>query len=318
MTNKHQSTEQLLRAMKRHGLDPPEVLWDGRFHDLSEPDKPGDAYYIACPNGETAEFGHRSAGLERAYWARTPRHWGGYVARNRELTRREPAAIELAETIWKRGIRTNISHPYLADRGITEGTEGLRLSKETRTDQLDVPAGELLIPLRYQGEDLVNLQLIRPDGRKRFLPDAPVYDCWVMIGRDCLKDGNRTLYVCVGWEVAWTIRQATGCAAAAVFVPGAVASAAVFLKERYKCRVIVAAENDRWNECYRGWAEAPVRNPGVRCARSDAVALGVELAMSVDFRRSSSEGRNGPRAAVAGSRTLRRGYDEPSSHAGAV
>lgn len=284
MTNKHQSTEQLLRAMKRDGLDPPDVQWDGCFHDLSGPDKPGDAYYIACPNGETAEFGHRSAGLERAHWAREPRYWGGYAARDREPTQHEPAAIELAETIWKRGIRTTISHHYLADRGITEGTEGLKLSKETRTtDQLVVLAGELLIPLRYQGENLVNLQLIRPDGRKRFLPDAPVYDCWVMIGRDCLKDGNRTLYVCVGWEVAWTIHQATGCAVAAVLVAGALASAAAFLKERYKCRVIVAAENDRWNEFYQGGSKAPVRNPGVRFVRPDAEFIGVDLAIP-DFK----------------------------------
>ena len=69
------------------------------------------------------------------------------------------------------------------------------------------------------GGELVNLQVIRPDGIKRFIPDAPVHDTWTLIGGSCLKGGNRTLYVCVDWATGWTIHYATKCAVALPFSP---------------------------------------------------------------------------------------------------
>ena len=140
--------------------------------------------------------------------------------------------------IWKRAARTVPRHPYLDDRGIavtTTGVEALRLSKTIALPGCRVPGGLLLVPMRNRGQELVNLQLVQPDGTKHLLPDAPVHDTWVRIGGSSLKHGNRTHYVCVGWKVGWAIHEATKCAVAVVFSARALGSAVAAIRDKYRC-----------------------------------------------------------------------------------
>ena len=54
----------------------------------------------------------------------------------------------------------------------------------------------------------------------------------------------------------------------ATFFATSLRSVTVRVKEHHKCRVIVAADNDRWNDFYRGRLDSALApNPGVHFAR---------------------------------------------------
>ena len=267
-----------------YGLSSKEIARDGCFHYLptSEEAQRGlSAWYIASLDRHAVEFGNPAAGLERAYWDA-----GGHGYGNTGPT--EPPesaarAIGQANTIWKRATGTVIvtGHPYLAGMPVAPDlNKKLKLSKRTEAGGFGVPDGLLLAPMRWLGGKLVNLQLIRPDGIRRFVPDAPVHDTWTLIGGSCLKGGNRTLYVCVDWATGWTIHYAAKCAVAVAFCATSLRSVTVRLKEHYKCRVIVAADNDRWNDFDRGRLDSELApNPGVHFARQAAEAAEAGLAI---------------------------------------
>lgn len=280
--------ERLRAVMKQHGLRPREILADGCLHEFAVSDKAQDiAWYIVAPGWSTAEFGHPASGVEKIHWYLGK--WRPHLSRESgdDASTRPETSSDEAEKMWKQAKRRLESHPYFTERSIVtdRSTGALRVTKKAyATEGLAVPADTLLIPMRFQGGQLVNLQLILPDGTERFLPDAPVHGTWTLVGGDALKHGNRTLYVCVDWATAWTIHQATGCAAAVVFCAGALRSAAAMLRRRYKCRLVIVADNDRWNDIHSDWRAEAQPNPGVHLAEYAARELKAELAIP-DFKR---------------------------------
>ncbi|MDF0605749.1 DUF3631 domain-containing protein [Neisseriaceae bacterium TC5R-5] len=102
-------------------------------------------------------------------------------------------AKDKAHRLWHQGSNIRASHPYLIAKGITP--YGIKQLGQN-----------LLIPLQSDGE-LINLQILTPDGRKRFLTGGQVKGASLVIGK--LKETKQWL-LCEGWATACSLHAASG------------------------------------------------------------------------------------------------------------
>ncbi|BEV72294.1 DUF927 domain-containing protein [Paludibacterium sp. THUN1379] len=112
---------------------------------------------------------------------------------DRELRQRQQAAAaDKAQTLWSRSRLVEARHGYLqSHRMIPYGARQMR--------QL------LLLPM-YSDNRLVNLQLIGPDGQKRFLTGGQVRGTSLWLGQ--AEDASAWL-LCEGWATACSLHQAS-------------------------------------------------------------------------------------------------------------
>ncbi|MCY1441783.1 DNA primase TraC [compost metagenome] len=117
------------------------------------------------------------------------------------------------------------------------------------------------MPLIHDGV-LVNLQCIRPDGRKRFLPGGKVKGCYSSLGHIV---AGEPLYICEGWATGATLFEETGDAVACAMTASNLPIVGEHLHHRYPDAVlIIAGDDDRLTE----------GNPGRTAATKAAAALG--------------------------------------------
>ena len=173
--------------------------------------------------------------------------------REAEQHRRQQAAAEYANRLWRDARRADPDHAYL-------------IAKCVRAYALRQRGDVLLVPLTYGGH-LVNLQRIKADGSKRFLFGGMVKGCYSSLG---VITPGAPLYVCEGWATAATIHAETGAAAAAAMNAGNLLAVGQRLQRQHPDAVlIVAGDNDRQTE----------GNPGKTAAIKAAAALGCGLVL---------------------------------------
>lgn len=182
---------------------------------------------------------HQEAERERASWR----------LREQQLQEEKhlQAALEAAQ-LWKGAKPADPLHTYLLAKGV----------KPYLLRQLG--QGRLVVPLCDNGR-LVNLQIIMPNGSKRFLMGGRVQGCYSPLGN--LSEGCR-LYVCEGWATGATLHQATGCPVVCAMNAGNLKAVAIAMRERHGATIdlVIAGDDDR----------ATAGNPGKRAANQAARA----------------------------------------------
>ena len=191
--------------------------------------------------------------------------------------------------MWKNAVKheeTVLKHPYLKRKEI-EGAKGLRVSRKTDISAITgkendvVPAGLLLVPMR-RSRELMDLQRIWPDGKKRFFPGADPKGCVCMVGGNLWNaETNRRVYVTESWANARTISDATRCCAVVAFSAHALPAIAALVRRKYpKAEIIVAADNDRWSTIATRDDHEDIPNPGVHYAKqAEEEVEGVRVAI---------------------------------------
>lgn len=143
-----------------------------------------------------------------------------------------------AQTVWKNSWPADLSHPYLAAKGITDSAAiaGLRLN-EYQGDT------NLVIPVLYERE-IVNLQSINQDGGKRFLSGGQVEGGYAFIGKS--EDVADGVVVAEGYATAASIHQATGKPVIIAFNAGNMVTVAGRLAKTLpeQVPVVIAVDND--------------------------------------------------------------------------
>ena len=173
--------------------------------------------------------------------------------REAEQHRRQQAAAEYANRLWRDARRADPGHPYL-------------IAKGARPYALRQRGDVLLVPLTG-GDHLVNLQRIKADGSKRFLFGGMVKGCYSSLG---VITPGAPLYVCEGWATAATIHAETGAAVAAAMNAGNLLAVGQRLQRQHPDAVlIVAGDDDRQTE----------GNPGKTAATKAAATLGCGLVL---------------------------------------
>ncbi|QOK90893.1 DUF3631 domain-containing protein [Ralstonia pseudosolanacearum] len=264
--------EQFAAAMAEHGLEPGEVVDDGKLYRFDGPDeKRGkrSAWYVLHADGLPAgSFGDWRTGLSETWCAKSDR---AMTEAERQAHRQrieqakaeaaaerakvvEEAAVKCAE-LWNIAANVDGGHAYIERKGIKPaGAKQLR--------------DALLIPLRDTDGVLHSLQFIQPDGSKRFKTGGAVAGCYCAIGG---KPGPDTpLLICEGWATACSLHEATGYPVAAAMNAGNLLAVAQALRAKLPdVRMILCADDDI----------ETAGNPGRTRAREAAQVVGARLAV---------------------------------------
>jgi putative DNA primase/helicase len=228
-----------------------DVVADGGIHRFSTSDKSGDkaGWYSLHDHGDfmAGAFGDWRTD-EVQTWCSfdkqdlKPAQRKAMVERIEEAQRqrakiqqeeREAAKLEACR-IWSKADDASDNHPYLIKKKVHP--VGIRQAKVYGDDCL-------LVPL-HDGETMTSLQMIKPNGEKRFLTGGEVSGCYCLIG-----EVKRKLYLVEGWATGATIREVTGEAVAVVFNCGNLEKVAVKLAKAYPTVLFtVCADNDHKKE----------------------------------------------------------------------
>lgn len=240
-----------INRLQEIGIDPGGTLADSKLTRATCSCKPqkkgkdGNGWYLyyadepatltwgcwnaGCPN---AEGGKLTAKSEKAL---TPtereiiktRIEAERKAREEERQKVEKATREKAIRLWKTSRDVSADHPYIINGGNFRpiGTKQIK-------DMLVVPMSATGIGAPE------SLQLIFPDGTKRFLTGAgaipgPLYYA--------IKGNGGPLYISEGWKTGCSVHEATGASVVIAFSSGKLPAVAEVLRTRFPDREIVIA-----------------------------------------------------------------------------
>lgn len=126
------------------------------------------------------------------------------------------------------------------------------------------PAGSLVIPLTNEAGELVNVQLIRADGTKRYLAGGQKAEAYHRI------DGGELVAICEGYATGLSIHQATGASLYCAMDCGNLAAVAQIARRQHpKARILLCGDNDEHTQ----------GNPGKTKAEQAAAAIGGLVAL---------------------------------------
>jgi len=265
-------TEQFRAAMLAAGLTPPDdIHGDGKLHRFSTNGKPKDesGWYVLHLDGLAAGvFGCWREGFSQNWCSKSTdtqteaereahrqRIAAMRLQRHADTAQRHDAAALAAAQRWQDASQAT-QNPYLSAKGVQ--AHGAKTEGDA-----------LLIPMRNTAGKLRSLQVIDPEGGKRFHYGGEVTGCYHGIGK---PDG--VLIVCEGFATGASIHEATGQAVAVAFNAGNLPAVANELHRKYPAmRLIVAADDDH---------RTP-GNPGITKATEAARAVGGLVAMPEFF-----------------------------------
>jgi putative DNA primase/helicase len=253
------------------GLEPDEtIIADGVLHRIRDKqDKPGkkDLWYVLFLDGVPAgSFGHWSRLPDGYNWQAKADSTLTPQERNQIKERREQAqaarqaaqaevhtaCIVKAESMLNASSDPDPEHAYITGHQITP--HGARQLKDM-----------VLIPLR-RGKVLTGLQIIMPDGSKKFLTGTEKQGAYFVI------KGGTLVILCEGWATGCTIHELTGATVLVCFDCGNLLKVAQDSRLKSpKGDFIICADNDRLT----------AGNPDLTKARAAALAIGARLAVPV-------------------------------------
>lgn len=259
---------QFLSAIEAAGLNTPdEIIADGLIHRFSTNGRSDDdAGWYVLHNKDVAIgfFGCWREGIQRRWCsheinqlsqeertsiqAQVEAH---KALLDKEKAQRNALAAEQAARIFESSAECD-NHPYLAKKGVK--AYGIRQSGDN-----------LIIPLHDAKGTLHSLQIISPDGDKKFLPGGRIKGCF-----HGMRGTKGILLICEGYATGASLHEATGYQVAVAFNAGNLQTVAQALCDQLPgMRIIVAADDDHKTD----------GNPGLTKARAAAEAVGGVVAV---------------------------------------
>lgn len=255
-------------VLMAYGLEPRDIVPDGRFHRCPTTDKPRNrnGCFVLWTCGTRGYFKNYALNDDWGEWRDEHASIAPSVETQRQILerrereqRRRRVAIHAMRDYWDGATPAGL-HPYIRRKGLSMlGMRGLR--------ERD---GKLLVPM-YKGS-LLSVQIIDANGEKRFWAGAPTKGASFEIARErasitCLCEGLAT-----GLAVFQAVPQARVIVA---FNSGNLLPAVEHLQLRGA--VVVCADNDHHTLATRGF------NPGLIAAQKVADAIGCGIAYPTDI-----------------------------------
>jgi putative DNA primase/helicase len=192
--------EDLWSTLERHGYDTRRIkgkLIPGKPYRMPGPDEgpKGDSGWLILHSYDAATFGDWRTEEKHHWFAdKAAQHAPPRVIPRKPHQKTKEAeqkdAAVRARNIWHSSPSAS-THPYASIKGIS--VDGLRI------DSYD----NLLVPM-FDGDKIVNLQMITPEGEKRFLKNGKKDGCYFILPGDGPRDFAE------GYATAFTVREATG------------------------------------------------------------------------------------------------------------
>jgi putative DNA primase/helicase len=275
--------QQFKIAMRKQGLVPPDnLIADGRIHRCAVDGKSHgnkSGAYLLHLTGSVPAGGFINWTDGRAW-----QNWH-YPNIGRELSSGENEELALwyeeakkqlwhaerrqraraqAKRMWEEGPDADPKHPYLVRKKIKP--YGLRMHEPDH----------LLVPMYDERGKFHNLQLIDPDGGKRFRKNARAKNMHYWVAPPKRAERGDTIVLCEGYATGASIQEATGYAVCMAFDAANLPSVAEWIRERHPDKRIIIAADDDWATEREGKG-----NPGVTKAKEAARAVKAALAIPV-------------------------------------
>jgi putative DNA primase/helicase len=261
------NTDAFRAAIEAAGLTPPDDIVLGKLTRFSTNGKRSDdaGWYIFHDDERAAgRFGCNRSGVDATWRAEqkrefTPeerRAWAERMRaleaeRERERQAATARAASKAASMWAAARDASEAHHDYLQRKRIPGI-GARLLRD-----------QLLVPMRHGPGDLVGLQVIQPDGSRKFLTGTPAAGAYTTIGR---PSRTGVVVICEGYATGVSIHQATGWCVVVAFSAGNLAVVAAKIRAALpEAQVCVGADDDAFT----------AGNPG----RSAAAATGLPVAL---------------------------------------
>jgi putative DNA primase/helicase len=247
-----------------------EIIADGklhRFHVEGDKLQSRNGWLVLHHDGmPSGAFGSWKTGLSSTWCSKSKNQMtAGELAEHHRRVANTRHQIEQARAeqqqltanrachIWSIAQPANQHHPYLLKKSVTP--YNLRQIEES-----------LLVPLVDVAGRMYNLQMIVPDGNKRFLYGGRIRSVFCLVGD---LPTARCLYLCEGWATAMSIRNLIGCTVIAAMTANNLKPTAIALRSALPAEVslIIAADNDRHTQ----------GNQGVTKGREAAESVGANL-----------------------------------------
>lgn len=236
--------QQFRQAMQAAGIHySGEIVPDGKLHRFHiEGHKRGSkngAYVFHADGCPAGWFMNYKTGVNQKWrnsgsMERIPRQMIAEIEkakREREAEQRlrhEAAAVK-ARSIWHKSkpITQQSEHQYLIKKRIQP--HGIRISRDA-----------LIVPLKDEHKQIVNLQFISPEGEKRFLTDGRKQGCFYPIGQPTPK-----ILICEGFATAASIHEHTGQCVIVAMDKGNLKPVAEVIRKIFPDNeIIIAGDND--------------------------------------------------------------------------
>ncbi|MGZ4954401.1 MAG: toprim domain-containing protein [Methylobacter sp.] len=162
---------------------------------------------------------------------------------------RHKDAADKARFIWSNSktVTAQTQHPYLIKKNIQP--HGVRLYRDDA----------LVIPVYDENKQMVNLQMIQPDGAKRFLSGGRKKGCFAVIGK---VEAGSIIQACEGWATGASLHESTGHFTVVALDAGNLEPVARVFRRLYPDnQIIICGDNDE-------------SGTGQKAARAAAVAVG--------------------------------------------
>jgi len=184
-------------------------------------------------------------------------------AQQREEQARHLVAKGKAERLWQRARAATPGNPYLQRKKVRPH------SARTGWGGL---SDVLFVPLCDAEWKIWNLQLIEPDGGKRFLKGGRVSGLFHPFGAREDFERNKAILLCEGWATGATLYEATGLPVAAAMHCGNLLPVARALRKKFPGQKLVFCADDDWKTA---------GNPGVTKAQEAACCVGAGVVVPV-------------------------------------
>jgi putative DNA primase/helicase len=232
--------EQFREAIyKQLGVAPAVIVGDGKTHRFSINGKKRDDageyrfYDDKFPAGFAKDYRHGiylkwSARDDATPFSESDRAEYARIKRDREERRQREQAesARLAQERWRKAEAANPAHPYLAHKGVQ--AHGLRQD------------GDMLLVPVIDGEEIISVQTIAPDGSKLFQLDSRVKGGCFVIG-----DASDTIYLVEGYATGATIHELTGGQIIVAFNAGNLLAVAPKIRAAHPdANIVICADDD--------------------------------------------------------------------------
>ncbi|MGR3179879.1 MAG: VapE domain-containing protein [Candidatus Anammoxibacter sp.] len=173
-------------------------------------------------------------------------------ARDKEIKTRQDKAANIANRRWKTTLKPGTT-PYSERKSIKLTTARI-LNNNIYCAMTD-------------GEKIVNLQKIMPDGTKRFIAGGLKKGCYTALAHK--DDDKSTIVIVEGLATGESVREATGYPVIVAYDAGNLEPVAKKIRKKYPdARIIIAADNDQFTKKQNG----TLWNVGIEKGRAAAKA----------------------------------------------
>ena len=237
------------------------LIADGVLHRVHvDGDKRGTkngAYILHADGNPSGWFQHFNTGMS-GNWTLSGKRESmtkamiGQIKADRERRQveqrdRHNDVADKARFIWSNAIsvKDQSQHPYLIKKNVQP--YGVRLYRDDA----------LIIPIYDENKALVNLQMIQPDGTKRFLSGGRKKGCFAVIGK---MGADGIIQVSEGWATGASLHESTGHSTVVALDAGNLELVALVFRRLYpNSQIVICGDHD------------PV---GIKAARAAALAVG--------------------------------------------